>query len=390
MLSDRLRRFARINCETPYAVFDIEAAEQAYDRHLAAMAPFARVQFAVKARPEPLLLELLSRRGAWLDVSSTAEVRLALAVGCPADRLSHSNVFRSEAEIAAAFDLGVRMFTFDSAAQLARLRRCAPGSSVLLRLAVPTGDARLPMSARFGCAPTEAVELAVSAAGVGMDVAGLTWHSGSQQTDPTCWRTAIAEAARVWQDIAARGVHSLRVLNVGGGMPASYRDAAVREPEWATVITTAVRDCFGTESPDVVIEPGRGLVAEAGITVTTVKAVVERADQVFVALDVGIWSAGLTEGAFGALEYPVEVIDHPAGRPCRPVVLCGPTCDPQDELRAANPYLLPASLAPGDRLIIGSTGAYSATTMADGFCGYPRLPQHILTADPALALEVCS
>lgn len=385
MPSDRLRRFAQLESETPCAALDIDVVEHAHDSYLTALAGRGRVQFAVKARPEPEVLAALLRRGAGMDVASTEEVRLALAAGCPPDRISHSNVIRDEREIAAAFALGVRMFCADSAAELARLSRCAPGASVLLRLVCAPPGAELPMTTRFGCDADEAVELAVLANGIGLDVAGLTWHVGSQQIDSAHWRIAVERAAGVWSAIHASGVTSLRVLDVGGGIPATYRRAVPSVADCVSTIFTAIDDHFGTTDIDVVFEPGRSLVAEAGITVARVKSVVERGGRVQVVADAGIWNAGLTECLLGDVEYPVEAVDHPVDAPDRPVVLRGPSCDPLDELRVGTPYRLPIALAPGDRLLIGSTGAYCATMAAPGFCGYPALPTHVL---PARAREI--
>lgn len=382
MPSDRLCRFARVERETPCAVLDLEMVEQAYDRYVAALGGRGRVQFAVKARPHGEVLAALVRRGASLDVASTAEVRLALAAGCAPERLSHSNVVRNEREIAEAFALGVRTFCADSAGELARLRRWAPGAQVLLRLACASAGADVPMTAQFGCDTVEAVELA---RGSGLAVAGLTWHVGSQQTDPAQWEVAIEQAARVWTALERAGVGSLRVLNVGGGMPATYRRVVPSIADCADTVFAAIDTHFGGRELDVVFEPGRGLVAAAGAVVAGVKSVVERGGLVHVVLDAGVWNAGLVECLLSGIEYPVDAIDHPADAPVRDVVLCGPSCDPLDELRVATPYRLPVALAPGDRLLIGSTGAYCATMTAADFCGYPALPVHVL---PARAMEV--
>ncbi|WP_278265312.1 hypothetical protein [Nocardia sp. AG03] len=385
MPSDRLRRFARLESETPYAALDIDAVEHAHDRYRTALAGRGRVQFAVKARPEPQVLTALLRGGASLDVASTAEIHLALAAGCPPERISHSNVVRDEREIAEAFALGVRMFCADSAAELTRLGRHAPGASVLLRLVCAPRGAALSMTARFGCGADEAVELARLAEGMGLDMAGLTWHVGSQQTDPSQWRIAVERAAGVWTAIRAAGVSSLRVLDVGGGIPATYRRAVPSVADCVATIFAAIDDHFDATDLDVVFEPGRSLVAEAGITVARVKSVVERDGLVRVVLDAGIWNAGLIECLLGDVEYPVEALDHAADAPDRPVVLHGPSCDPLDELRVTTPYRLPVALAPGDRVLIGSTGAYCATMVTPDFCGYPAPPLHVL---PARAMEV--
>ncbi|MGO4647596.1 ornithine decarboxylase [Nocardia sp. 2YAB30] len=378
MPSERLRRFVGIRRDTPYAVFDVEAAERAYDRHLAAMDGLARVQFAVKARPEPELLAALSRRGAGLDVASAEEVRQACAAGCPPERLSYGNVFRTVEEIVYAYERGVRTFCVDSQPEIARLGRHAPGASVLLRLACVSEGALLPMSHRFGCAVEEAVGLAEYAAGIGLDVAGLAWHVGSQQCDLGQWSSAVANAAQVWTAVRGAGIRSLRILNAGGGLPAPYRTHELSLEDCAATISAAIARHFGRQLPEVIIEPGRSLVADAGVTVSAVKTVVERGERTYVILDAGVWNAGLVEAISCDIDYPVSSLDHDPAAPHRPVILCGPTCDPLDEIRAATPYDLPVDLGAGDRLMIGSTGAYCMTLAAVGFCGYPPLRQYTL------------
>src|SRR5690606_28818291 len=131
------------------------------------------------------------------------------------------------------------------------------------------------------------VELARLAEGMGLDMAGLTWHVGSQQTDPSQWRIAVERAAGVWAAIRAAGVTSLRVLDVGGGIPATYRLAGPSVADCVATIFAAIDDHFDATDLDVVFEPGRSLVAEAGITVARVKSVVERDGLVRVVLDAG-------------------------------------------------------------------------------------------------------
>ncbi|SNQ49828.1 conserved hypothetical protein [Frankia canadensis] len=140
-----------------------------------------------------------------------------------------------------------------------------------------------------------------------------------------------------------------------------------------------MRRHFGaTDLPHLVIEPGRGLVADAGVTVSRVRAVLPREDGVtYVVLDAGIWNAGLVE-TLGGIEYRVTAPDHPPDAPTRPVTLCGPTCDSLDRLIAREPYRLPRALTDGDRMAIWSTGAYATTLASVDFNGLPALALHTL------------
>ncbi|MCM3920858.1 ornithine decarboxylase [Frankia sp. AiPs1] len=375
---ERLRRFIAGPHETPYSVLDIGQVLTAHDR-LRACLP-ATVQFPVKAQPDPALLAALVRRGSDLDVASPREVDLALAAGCPPERISWGNPIRTRAEIGYAHDRGVRTFVADSPQEVRRLAEHAPGSTVVIRLAHDGSGSEWPLSGRFGCDAEQAAVLALDAAGRGLVPTGLTWHVGSQQGDPGQWDTALATAAKVWVR-AQEGGLNLTLLNLGGGLPGTYRRPTPDVETYAEAIVTAVHRHFGPAGlPALTVEPGRGLVADAGVTITRVKAVVTRPDgTTYVVTDAGLWNGGLVE-SLGGIEYRITALDHPAGAPTRAVTICGPTCDSADQLSAREPYRLPRCLTAGDRLAIWSTGAYNSTLAATAFNGLPALTQHVLPA----------
>ncbi|MGK5639409.1 hypothetical protein ACSNOK_14025 [Streptomyces sp. URMC 126] len=378
MAGSWLERFAADERHpTPCAGFDVDEALGAYDRLLAAFRGRVRVQYAVKARPDDELLSALARRGSGFDVVSPLEIERALGAGCPPRSLSCSNAFAGRDELAHARDRGVLVFTADTPAMIERLAAARPAASVFLRLAQEhvTGAA-IPLGGRFGCPETEAVELALLAAARGLDVAGLSWHVGSQQSDPKQWERAVGSAARVARRLRRRGVDVPR-LNLGGGMPGTYRSRTPSVETYARVILAAVDAHFPPpHQPELVIEPGRALVADAGVTTASVKAVVRRPWGTYVVLDAGLWNAGLLDNLCG-IEYRITYPGHPDGRAVRPVTFCGPTCDSLDSLTAADSYRAPVGLAAGDRVAIWSTGAYCATSALVGFNGYPPVPQFV-------------
>ncbi|GAA4803384.1 hypothetical protein [Streptomyces ziwulingensis] len=365
---------------TPYTAFDTGEAVAAYDRLVAAFRERTRVQYAVKARPDRTLLTALTERGSSLDVASPAEVEQALDAGCPPQDIACSNVFADARELAFAREQGVTVFTADSVAMTERLAAVCPGASVFVRFAHGhTAGAAQPLAGRFGCPESEAARLALHAVGGGLHLAGLSWHVGSQQYDPTQWERATARAARITRRLRPHGI-TVEHLNLGGGLPGTYRTDAPPVETYAEAILAAVDRHFPRpHQPRLVLEPGRAVVADAGVTVTSVKAVVDRACGTYVVLDAGLWNAGLLDN-LGGIEYRVTFPGHCEDAVTRPVTLCGPTCDPLDTFTAGRAYRAPVALVPGDRAVIWSTGAYCSTSTLVGFNGYPPVPQHVRAA----------
>lgn len=367
-LSERKRR-------TPCLVIDLERVAAAW-REVRNAFPDADVHYAVKANPAPQIVRRLADLGSSFDVAGRNEIATCLRLGVAPERLSYGNTVKKAADIAWAFRQGVRRFAFDSEDELAKLARHAPGAAVACRIAVDNAGAAWPMGRKFGCNPDLAVELMREAAARGLEATGLSFHVGSQQTDPSSWDRAAARAAGVAARLADEGL-PLRSLNVGGGFPVRY-DADVPAPaEIAAAVRGALRRHFGTRPPALRIEPGRCLVAEAGVIESEVILVSRRSatDRCrWVYLDIGRFG-GLAETEDRAIRYPIEPrgVNGPAG----PVVIAGPSCDGSDVLYEDAGYRMPLGLGCGDRVRIGATGAYTSV-YASSFNGVPRLRTHFV------------
>jgi len=196
-MTERINRFLAENRpETPCLVVDLDVIAEAYDLlrwHL----PLARIYYAVKANPAPLIVTMLARKGANFDVASRGEIELCLNNGVAADRLSFGNTIKKEKDIAFAYQTGLRLFAFDSGPELDKLARAAPGARVFCRILVSCDGAEWPLSRKFGCAPEMAVELLRRARDLGLDPYGVSFHVGSQQTDLEQWDGAIGSAAQM-------------------------------------------------------------------------------------------------------------------------------------------------------------------------------------------------
>lgn len=253
---------------------------------------------------------------------------------------------------------------YDSRYELAKLAVCAPGAEVFLRLAVTDPQATFPLSSKFGATFADAPALLADAARAGLRPWGLTFHVGSQTTNPHAWSQGVARCADLIRSaVEARGIE---VINIGGGFPAFYGSPIPQLDE----IGDSLRATLASLPPGVrlVAEPGRALVAEAGTLKTTVIGRATRPDGDWLFLDVGAFN-GLMEclQSGNSFRYPVScALDATAGS--RFFTLTGPTCDQQDTIM--HRVSLPDTIVEGDVVYLANTGAYSAA-YASAFNGFP-------------------
>jgi ornithine decarboxylase len=368
-MTERISRFlAEHSPETPCLVVDLDVIAAAYDAlrwHL----PLARIYYAVKANPAASIVAMLERKGANFDVASRGEIELCLLHGVAPDRLSFGNTIKKEKDIAFAYRAGLRLFAFDSVHELDKLARAAPGACVFCRILVTCEGAEWPLSRKFGCAPEMAVDLLRKARDLGLEPYGVSFHVGSQQTDLGQWDGAIGAAARMFSLLAKADIN-LRMVNIGGGFPAHYCGEVPEIGRYANAVMAAITRYFGNDLPEIIIEPGRSLVGDAGVIQSEVVLISEKGggdDRRWVYLDVGKFN-GLAETMDESIKYRIVTPDR--GSSSGPVILAGPTCDSADILYEKTEYRLPLGLRVGDKVEILSAGAYTASYASVGFNGF--------------------
>jgi ornithine decarboxylase len=212
---------------------------------------------------------------------------------------------------------------------------------------------------------------------LGLRAYGVSFHVGSQQGNVEAWDGALATAAALFRDLAERGI-SLSMVNMGGGFPAKYLREMPGVPAYGEAIFRSLSRHFGNRLPETIIEPGRGMVGEAGIIEAEVVLVSKKAetDEVrWVYLDIGKFH-GLAETMDEAIRYPIRT--ERDGEPTSPCVIAGPTCDSVDVLYEKAPYALPVSLSIGDKVLIEACGAYTTTYSSVGFNGFPPLASVVI------------
>ena len=362
--------FATEVIDRPQLVVDLDLVEARYNT-LAAGFRGADIFYAIKANPSVEILDRVAALGGYFDCASIGEIELVLSRGVSPSQISFGNTIKKESAIREAFDCGVRLFAFDSEGELEKLARSAPGASVFCRILAENDTADWPLSRKFGCSVKIAGALLIEADCLGLDAYGVSFHVGSQQKNPCAWRAALADVATLLHRLDCSGV-SLRMINLGGGMPARYDNGETDLLEYGAVVMAAVREQFGDRALDLIIEPGRGLVADAGIIQAEVVLVSTKNESDaprWVYLDIGKFN-GLTETMDEAIRYQIETIRT---GDAEPAVLAGPTCDSADVLYEKNPYPLPRDLTVGDKVWILGTGAYTATYSSVAFNGLPPL-----------------
>ncbi|MHA1109267.1 MAG: type III PLP-dependent enzyme, partial [Alphaproteobacteria bacterium] len=330
-MSEKITRFlAEEAPETPCLVVDLEIVADNFSRLRDAL-PTAAIYYALKANPAPQILEMLNTMGCSFDAASIYEIESCLAAGAPPERLSFGNTIKKQAHIARAFGHGVRLFAFDSAAELVKLAAAAPGARVYCRFLTTGNGADWPLSNKFGCAPEGVVTLLQQAAELGLRPAGVSFHVGSQQRDLAQWDTAFGIAADIFAAGAALGM-GLEMINIGGGFPARYRAQTPTLDDYAGAVMDGMARHFGNRFPAMIVEPGRCLPGDAGVIQSEVVLISRKSEddqRRWVYLDIGKFG-GLVEVMDESIQYRLRT-PHDGG-PTGPVVIAGPTCDEVDIL----------------------------------------------------------
>ena len=363
--------------ETPFVLIDTQMISKAYD-DLRAGFEFAKVYYAVKANPAVEIIDLLRDKGSNFDIASIYELDKVMNQGVSADRISYGNTIKKSKDIRYFFEKGVRLFATDSEADLRNIAKAAPGSKVYVRILTEgSTTADWPLSRKFGCQTDMAMDLLILARDLGLVPYGISFHVGSQQRDISVWDAAIAKVKVIFERLKEEDGIVLKLINMGGGFPANYITRTNSLETYAEEIIRFLKEDFGDDLPEIILEPGRSLIANAGILVSEVVLVARKsrtAVERWVYTDVGKFS-GLIETMDESIKFPIWT--EKKGE-MEEVVIAGPTCDSADIMYEHYKYGLPLNLAIGDRMYWLSTGAYTTSYSAVEFNGFPPLKAYYL------------
>ncbi len=326
----------------------------------------SKLFYAVKANPDKEVLKLVNSLGAGFEIASEGELQILASIGVEPERIITSNPMKTFKFLGQAVEYGVNYFAYDSMAEVEKLARHAPGSNVYVRLSVPNEGSEWPLSKKFGVEMEEATELLLQAKDKGLNPVGITFHVGSQCNNVYNWNTAVDKALDVWESAEQRGI-KLKVLNIGGGYPICYTKSVVDIASIEEKVNKAISRKF-PEDVEVFLEPGRAVIGDAGIFVSTVIGKARRGDENWLYIDVGVFN-GLME-SIGGIKYAYAVGSRSE---VKTWTLSGPSCDSFDVVDRKVELPEPEV---GNRLLILSSGAYTIS-YASEFNGF-SIPKTIL------------
>lgn len=356
--------------DKPTLVMDLDRVSVQY-RALKSGLGRADIHYAVKANPARQIIARLVDLGSHFDAASRAEIALCLEEGALPSEVSFGNTIKRASDIAWAWSEGITLFAADADEELEKIAENAPGASVYIRLIVEVSPGDWPLTRKFGCDSDTALRLLDMAKALGLNPVGFSFHVGSQTRRAEMWGPTLDAMAKIWAAAIDAG-HDLNMLNIGGGFPAFYGEEIDAPTTYAAQVIAMVEARF-PNVPRIMAEPGRGMVAEAGVIVAEVMLVSRKSDRDmhrWVYLDIGRYS-GLAETEGEAIRYQFETARD--GEPMGPCVLAGPSCDSADVLYEKRPVALPLTLKAGDRVLIRNTGAYTSTYSSVCFNGFPPL-----------------
>lgn len=373
----RIQAFAKGKL-TPCLIMDLEKIGAKYDDLVRTM-PEAKIYYAVKANPLDEVVRLLADRGSYFDVASRHEIDQVLSLGASPERMSFGNTIKKEEDIAYAFQKGIRLFTTDSRSDIEKLARQAPGAKANFRLLLEGGGADWPLSKKFGAHPDMVFKLIKFAKKSGLVPHGISFHIGSQQRDIGQWDNAIALVKYLFDSLREVGI-VLKCINLGGGFPAQYLKPTLGVATYAETIKQYLLEDFQDEQLEIIVEPGRSLVADAGVIIAEVVMISKKSDTNrtrWVYLDIGKFG-GLIETIDESIKYPIVFPGRDGREDWSEVILAGPTCDSADILYQDYKYKVPNNLKEGERVYILTTGAYTMSYSSIAFNGFPPLQAYVL------------
>jgi len=353
---------------TPIFVVDHDILRQNYARFKKCL-PRVQAYYAVKANPDPVILQTLHAIGASFDVASMAEFNLVYEnirnlsakdrQNFIWDKIIYSNPIKDKRTLE-ELDSYKPLVAFDNAEEIKKIRKHAPHAGLTLRIRVPNTGSMVELSSKFGAAPGEAVDLIAQAFDAGLTVEGLAFHVGSQCTNVDNFVQAFSTSAGIMEEAASRGFE-LKLLDIGGGFPARYDQHVRPFRELAKILSTELDRLF-PKGLEILAEPGRFMVGTAATLVAEVIGKSERDGKRCYYINDGIYHT-FSGILFDHCQYHLKAFKK---GPKQISSVFGPTCDALDTISQAED--LP-ELNLGDLIYSENIGAYThaSSTYFNGF-----------------------
>lgn len=372
------------NYGTPLYIYSAAVMTKNYQALAAALTATGlrtRIHFAVKANYNLAVLAHLRQLGAGADVVSGGEMQRALAAGIGADDIIFSGVAKTDAELRAALAANIHQINLESAEELERLDQIAGAMHIKIDCAVrinPDVDAGTHAKIntgksehKFGVDLETARRMFDRAKNSNIKLRGIAMHIGSQLLDLQPFDDAFAVMANFMRELQQAG-HEVDVCDIGGGIGTPYHETD--QPADLGVFTQILKKHFSGFNGHLVMEPGRFLVADAGILLTQIEFIKRTAHKTFVVVDAAM--NDLMRPAMYDAYHPIYAARSDYGTDHMTCDIVGGVCETSD-IFAANRQL-PAGLKSDDLAVIGVAGAYGAT-MSNTYNARDLVPEVLVT-----------
>tara|TARA_R110000868_G_scaffold148302_4_gene370136 strand:- start:2559 stop:3812 length:1254 start_codon:yes stop_codon:yes gene_type:complete len=368
--------------DTPCFVYSRSAIEQAYQAWDSALEGVPHlVCFAVKANSNLAVLNLLARKGAGFDIVSGGELERVLAAGGEPSRIVFSGLGKTAAEMRRALEIGIHCFNIESAAELERLQQVAAELNIKAPISLrvnPDVDAKTHpyistglKENKFGIDIARAPEVYRRAAELShIDICGVDCHIGSQLTDDTPFIDALQRLLQLIDGLAAEGIH-IRHLDLGGGLGVTYRDET---PPTPGAYLAKVREALADRDLTLLFEPGRSIVANAGVMLTRVNLLKPTEHKNFAIIDGAM--NDLIRPALYSAWMGIDAVKPRSDADMLSWDIVGPVCETGDFLGKDREL----ALAEGDLLAVRSAGAYGFV-MSSNYNTRPRAAEVLVDGE---------
>jgi ornithine decarboxylase len=363
---------------SPLLVVDCEQVRRQY-RALRDALPGVDLHYALKPLPHASVVATLRDEGAHFDLATTGEVELVKAQGIAPERCIHTHPIKRDSDIRDALRFGVTTFVADNPDEIRKFARYRKRAELLLRVCFRSPTAVCDLSKKFGCDSGAVLGMIEQARRLGIRVKGLSFHVGSQATDPSKYIEAIQACTNLIAEALLAGLPALEVLDIGGGFPVPYTDAVMPIDEFCAPIRAALARL--PKHVRVIAEPGRFIAAPAAIAVSTVMGKARRDGRWWYYLDDGLYGS-YSGQLFDHAKYPVAALRQDGE--LFESVLAGPTCDSIDVIDDA--IQLP-ELEVGDLVVGRMMGAYTWASATD-FNFFKRAKVVVMNEQPVDAKRV--
>jgi diaminopimelate decarboxylase len=346
------------------------------------------VAFAMKSNSNLAVLGLLAKEGSGADIVSGGELFRALKAGISPKKIVFAGVGKSKEEIRYALESDILMFNVESPGELQQINEVASSMGLRARVALRINPDIDPQThpyistglkkSKFGIGADRALEEFDAAENLShIEVVGVHSHIGSQLTQVTPFVDALKKAIALIQTLQGKGIH-IQYLNIGGGLGITYSDETPPHPK---ELAAAISPLLQTVSCQIIMEPGRSIVGNAGILVTKVLYNKEGANKRFVIVDAAM--NDLLRPSLYEAHHDIQPVMKNESSVVNSVDVVGPICESGDFL--AKDRKIPQS-QPGDLLAVMSAGAYGFT-MSSNYNSRPRVPEVLVKGKDIIVIR---